>query len=119
MMPLYTILSKEIIEDKWRFVIHMDPEHIIFKGHFPNIPIVPGAVLVQIVKELAENILCKKIVLSEAQRIKFSKMIFPSKSTKINVSILLHCSDSIKINAEFIIENTPYCIVIARYKECV
>ena len=49
MAPLYSILSKEIIDQSWYFTIKINPDHEIYAGHFPELKIVPGAVLIQMV----------------------------------------------------------------------
>ena len=39
-------------------VIELNPEHEIYKGHFPKIPVAPGACLIQAIKEI---LMTKKI----------------------------------------------------------
>ncbi|MDR3046930.1 MAG: hydroxymyristoyl-ACP dehydratase [Bacteroidales bacterium] len=52
-----------------------NPQHVIFKAHFPGHPITPGVCLVQIAKELMEMHLDKKLVLRKVNNIKFLSVI--------------------------------------------
>ncbi|MBS1934927.1 MAG: hydroxymyristoyl-ACP dehydratase, partial [Bacteroidetes bacterium] len=38
-------------------VLELNPAHDIFKGHFPETPVVPGVCMLQMLKEVMENIL--------------------------------------------------------------
>ncbi len=49
----------------------------IFKGHFPGHPVVPGACMLQIVKEVLEEALGASLRLKKAEHLKFINMIDP------------------------------------------
>ena len=55
----------------------------IFQAHFPNLPILPGACLVQISKELIENRLQQKIQITHFKNLKFLKTINPDEFPEI------------------------------------
>jgi 3-hydroxyacyl-[acyl-carrier-protein] dehydratase len=67
--------------------IVLNPAHAIFKGHFPNLPIVPGVCMVQIVKEIVEMHLGKKLFLESAGTIKFLAMLNPEAQQRVNVEV--------------------------------
>ena len=52
-------------------------EHSIFQGHFPGKPIVPGVCSIEIVRELMEMILQKKLILKKSSNIKFLRLLTP------------------------------------------
>ena len=54
---LYTIVAKDIPDDKISYNIKLDANHFIYQVHFPNEPITPGACIIQIAKELLEDYL--------------------------------------------------------------
>ncbi|MEP7278535.1 MAG: 3-hydroxyacyl-ACP dehydratase, partial [Bacteroidota bacterium] len=51
----YTIVSPVIEPENIRAILKINPDHAIFKGHFPGQPVVPGVCMMQIVKELMET----------------------------------------------------------------
>jgi 3-hydroxyacyl-[acyl-carrier-protein] dehydratase len=61
-------------------------ENEIFKAHFPNLPIVPGACLVQISKEFIEEKLQQKIQIIRFKNLKFLKTINPDEFPEITLT---------------------------------
>ncbi len=57
--------------------LRLNTDHVILKGHFPDQPIVPGACLVQVVKEVMEEALNTQLLLTNASMIKFISMMIP------------------------------------------
>jgi 3-hydroxyacyl-[acyl-carrier-protein] dehydratase len=82
-------ISKQSLLDKTKIEaeIVLNPTHPIFKGHFPNLPIVPGVCMVQIVKEIAEKHLHQKLFLSSASNIKFLSVLNPEVHQRVNVEV--------------------------------
>ena len=102
---LYDVVEiKEQRSQSFTIKIRLLSDYPIFKGHFPNNPILPGACLVEIVKELLQNILNKEILLKTAANIKFLAVINPEKNPDIHINLeveqkgnLIH----VKSNATF------------------
>ena len=59
--------------------VSLQPDHEIFKGHFPGNPVLPGVSKLEIARELAEDILGCECMLAQASQIKFLNMINPEK----------------------------------------
>jgi 3-hydroxyacyl-[acyl-carrier-protein] dehydratase len=57
----------------------------IFKAHFPNLPILPGACMVQISKEFLEDKLQQKIEITKFKNLKFLKTINPDEFPEITI----------------------------------
>ena len=57
------------LENSVKGLIELNAAHIIYKGHFPEMPVVPGVLQIQIIKELLEDHLNKKINASVADNI--------------------------------------------------
>ena len=55
----------------------------IFKGHFPGHPVVPGACMLQIVKEVLEEALDASLRLKKADHLKFISMIDPGNTLAV------------------------------------
>lgn len=83
----YTILDSKRIDDSLSIAIRLNPDHDIFKGHFPEIPIVPGVVMMQITKEVLEADLKCELLLFEAKQIKFLDFINPKELLDLNIEI--------------------------------
>jgi 3-hydroxyacyl-[acyl-carrier-protein] dehydratase len=67
-----------------------------FKGHFPNMPIVPGVVLIESMAQTAgvviskkyENFKDKSVLFMSVSRAKFRKPVFPNDNISFNVKYL-------------------------------
>jgi 3-hydroxyacyl-[acyl-carrier-protein] dehydratase len=76
----------------------------IFEGHFPGQPVVPGACMVQLVKDILQDALNIKVMLKKAATIKFIAMITPDTVHPINLTIGYKIIDDgyISINAKIL-----------------
>lgn len=83
----YTINQQNIGTNEATFTLRINVTHPIFAGHFPDNPIVPGAVLLQICCNLLSQTLNKKKVLTEAKNIKYLNIILPNQNPEITYII--------------------------------
>ena len=93
----YTIIKQAEIKDaistddnpvrKFIFTIKLNPDHPVYRGHFPGNPVVPGVCQVQMIKELASALLNTDLVMDKSDNIKFLSMIIPSATPQLKVSI--------------------------------
>jgi 3-hydroxyacyl-[acyl-carrier-protein] dehydratase len=95
-MTLINILSKEITNTTIEIEFKINPEHNVFKGHFPGNPIVPGVLEMQIAETILLDSLSIKATLFNVSNVKFSKPIYPN-----NISLYL-CQISYTINEGFL-----------------
>ena len=63
--------------------LELNAAHKIFEGHFPQHPIVPGVCMMQMVKEIVENVIGKETNLSIAHNIKFLTIIDPRENKTV------------------------------------
>lgn len=84
---LYTIVSESKGEGRHDFNIKLDPEHFIYKAHFPGEPITPGVCIMQIAKELLEEAVSEDLALSCVKNIKFLRIISPNDVTEVKYSL--------------------------------
>jgi 3-hydroxyacyl-[acyl-carrier-protein] dehydratase len=85
-------------------IILVDPDHPILKGHFPGQPVVPGACMLQLVKDIIAAVLEANIIMEKATAIKFISMITPETSLKANISLGYKIEDDGKINVSAVIK---------------
>lgn len=84
---LYRVQSQQTEGSLIRAGIEVDAAHEIFKGHFPEVPVLPGVCMVQCVKELIESSLHIKTRIDKADMIKFLSMLNPVESNTIDAEI--------------------------------
>lgn len=67
--------------------IKLNPNHEVYKGHFPGQAVVPGVIQLQIVKEILENHLSKNLFMSNITQVKYLNPITPVEVPELNISI--------------------------------
>jgi 3-hydroxyacyl-[acyl-carrier-protein] dehydratase len=70
---------------RFQFTIELNPDHPVYEGHFPGNPVVPGVCQVQIIKELASQVLKTDLLLVRSDNIKFLAMIIPQMNPNLEV----------------------------------
>lgn len=81
--------------------IAIDQNSAILKGHFPGHPVVPGAFMLQIVKEVLEQTLNQSIRLKKADNLKFLSMVDPQVTTEVQLHMSYRAEESnIIVNAK-------------------
>jgi 3-hydroxyacyl-[acyl-carrier-protein] dehydratase len=83
----YTIISIKKENNSFEILLGLNGGHAIFLGHFPGHPVVPGACLLQMVKEVTEDLLAKKLQLIKADNIKFLMLINPNEQGTLQMNL--------------------------------
>jgi 3-hydroxyacyl-[acyl-carrier-protein] dehydratase len=86
-LDFYKITSTRNLDKGWLMTFVLNPNHRIFKGHFPGNPVLPGVCMVQMVKDILCNLTEKKWFLFEARQIKFLEMIIPNEKDVFSFSL--------------------------------
>jgi 3-hydroxyacyl-[acyl-carrier-protein] dehydratase len=73
--------------------LNINPDSEILKGHFPGQPVVPGACMLQIVKEVLEEALGCALQVKKADQLKFMIMIDPTNTLVVQLDISYHHTD--------------------------
>ena len=107
---LYEILNLELKGEKIIAEIRLNPAHDIYKGHFPDQPLLPGVLQLQIVKEILSEAIKKEICLKSSSNIKFLSMIDPGQVDKlsIEIDIISEIAGMYKVNARIHSGNTVF-----------
>lgn len=82
---LYKIISKH--SEDTAYEIEFNPDSLIYKAHFPELPVTPGVCSVQIAGELLEENTGKKMVLKEVVNAKFLAVINPCENRIVTYSL--------------------------------
>lgn len=85
---LYTITSLEKEnEENYKIGVSLNKDHEIFKGHFPGQPILPGVCMIEMVKEILMEIKQKPYRLTEADNIKYLRLVDPNADPTLNIQM--------------------------------
>ena len=83
----FTISNIETTGFEIKATMIINASHKIFNGHFPGQPVVPGVYMLQMVKEMMEQVTAKKTNLIKSSEMKFLAIIDPSQNNNINATL--------------------------------
>lgn len=86
MNDFYTVQDLQSDEGSLQCRVIYNASHAIFEGHFPGQPVVPGVCTIQMVKELLEQQLDKKLLLRSTGQVKFLQLILPDVQPEVTIS---------------------------------
>jgi len=106
----YKILKDQSKTDSVNVMLEINPEHHIFDGHFPEVPVVPGVCMMQMVKELVENFTGQRLRLAKADHLKFLTIINPreNKLLEVDIAIISKSNQGIQVTAAFFHQETIF-----------
>ena len=84
---IFNILQIQYVERLITASLGINPNSEILKGHFPSHPVVPGACMLQVVKEVLENALNDTLRLKKADHLKFMSLIEPENNQTVQLEI--------------------------------
>jgi 3-hydroxyacyl-[acyl-carrier-protein] dehydratase len=73
--------------DSYTALVTLNKSHDIFRGHFPGNPVAPGVCMMQIVKDISEKILERKLFLTAANNVKFMAIINPEETPELSLEL--------------------------------
>lgn len=59
--------------------VKLNPDHEVYNGHFPDQPVAPGVMLMNMCREVAEKVKGEEVRIRSARSIKFVKVVDPTK----------------------------------------
>ena len=96
--------------------IFLEDEYF-FKGHFPNMPIVPGVILIESMAQTAGIVVSKKyeeyedksVLFMSVSKAKFRKPVYPNEKIYFHVKFLNNVKSVYKFSAEAFKNNIKVC----------
>lgn len=79
-------------------VLGINADSDILKGHFPGHPVVPGACMLQTVKEVLSDAVKQPVRLKKADSLKFMRMIDPENTETVLLDIAYAFADDDTVN---------------------
>lgn len=96
----YSVKEFNFTDNQLKAIIELNPEHDVFKGHFPNNPVTPGVCMLQILKELTEQATNANLFIKECSNVKFMALINPETNAVLAISIDINkVEENFKIKA--------------------
>ncbi len=101
----YKVISLEKNDSqKYLAIIFINEKHEVFKGHFPGNPIMPGVCMMQIIKELTEQITESSLIMQSLTNVKFMALINPEVTPELRLELDIATTDEGLIK----VKNTTY-----------
>ncbi|MBD3582178.1 3-hydroxyacyl-ACP dehydratase FabZ family protein [Flavobacterium selenitireducens] len=101
----YTLISKDEVSDGNHAVaIRVNAQHEVFKGHFPGNPVMPGVCMMQIIKELTEEIIGQSLFMQSLSNVKFMALINPDVTPDLRLELNISQSEEGLVK----VKNTTY-----------
>lgn len=107
----FTIEQQELVEGKNIVKVLLNENHEVFKGHFPDNPVVPGVFLIQMVKEIIELLENKKFQIKKSDEIKFVNMVVPTIFKNLIVEITNKSTEERAFAYNILVKNEEYTFI--------
>lgn len=97
----YTITDSHKTNDlSFSNCVELNKNHIIFSGHFPENPITPGVLMLQILKNSLEQALQCNLKLQGLSNLKFLQIVNPNKNSILHFQMdIREENDVIKVKS--------------------
>ena len=110
---LYKIISKEEVNSIFNYTVELNPSCVIYQVHFPGEPITPGVCIVQIGKEVIEDLLLeqssasRRLEIIKAKNIKFLSVISPNETPILTYQVrkLVFSDDKMTIETQIVVNS--------------
>lgn len=90
----YTVKSSTRENDEHITTIRINKDHELYQGHFPDRPVTPGVVLMQLFKEEAERQTNCELKLEKAVNVKFIAVVDPNEDENLVMHSILDEQES-------------------------
>ena len=85
----YDIISRREEDGATVFEVALRPDCKVYKGHFPEMPVAPGVCNLQMIRECAEEVAGRPLMLNYIAQCRMTKLITPSEFPTLDVIIRL------------------------------
>jgi len=102
---LFIIKEKTTAESNAVYCLSLNASHPIFQAHFSGNPVMPGACIVQMIKELSVDYLNKTLTICEIRNTKFLSVINPLENQEITVKATFTAQDANLITVSAVISD--------------
>ena len=101
----FTINEVVRMDAEATYRVALNSDHPIFQAHFAGNPVMPGACIAQMIKELSEDFLSEQFFISVVKNMKFLKVISPIENPEVSVQMAYTTPDDGKISVSTVIKD--------------
>lgn len=83
----FTIINTEDGDEGTVYNVRINPDHYIYKAHFPEMPVTPGVCIIQMAIEILQEHCGTKLHLNFLKNVKFLSVISPEQDSIISFVI--------------------------------
>ena len=113
---LYSIQDTKCGDAEFCYSLVLNVESVIYKAHFPGNPITPGACMMQMLQEITEDALGRKLVLQKLSNVKFLMPLSPLEASNVDVRCKYADTDGLlKVQATFASGDVVYAKMSMSY----
>ncbi len=91
-------------DQKYLVTVLINENHEVFEGHFPGNPVMPGVCMMQIIKELSEQITESSLLMHSISNVKFMALINPFVTPELRLELEIIYAENQLIK----VKNTTY-----------
>ena len=97
-------------DDDFEALVRCNPEHPVYKAHFPDNPITPGACLLQTAGALMQQKMGRALYLKSSKNIKYLSILIPAEGKEVKFSFSHITEGETECKAQVVIadESTVY-----------
>jgi 3-hydroxyacyl-[acyl-carrier-protein] dehydratase len=97
----YTVkVLEKTTDSKYKVQITINEKHEVFQGHFPENPIMPGVCMMQIIKELTEQITNSTLFMELLSNVKFTALINPFVNPELLLELDINTTEENLVNVK-------------------
>ena len=101
----FSITEAMDFENGRTYKLALNVSHPIFQAHFAGNPIMPGACIVQLIKELTADYYCQTFFTCVVKNMKFLHPVDPLKTPEISVRLTFVQNEASRLSVSAVIEN--------------
>jgi len=90
----FTNISSGAQPGDYLIEVSLNAGHKIFGGHFPEVPVMPGVCIMQMIADAASAVTAKPLQIKEGTDMKFTAIINPQEGTNLLINLHVNLLDS-------------------------
>jgi 3-hydroxyacyl-[acyl-carrier-protein] dehydratase len=84
---LFKLTKKEFTPGMVTATFEINRQSDILKGHFPGHPVVPGASMLHLIKQVLEDVLARPLIMKQGDNLKFIALVDPEHISSVDLEV--------------------------------